>query len=213
MRQNYVLFFLVSFILIANFSELNAQIKNENLKLGITYGTGSQNRFPFDLKSYSHTITFYKAQINYKLKQKGRWTYEFNLEPSYNIVEHQLLNKWFIKSTDSENYEELRDFHTQKRTIKEYVLNIGLIVRYSFYKSISTYTIFGVGPMIADKATERLAKGYAFSDVFGLGLSYQLGIIQFDYRYSLRHTSNLEIQKPNNGHNTSNMEFSILFAL
>jgi hypothetical protein len=64
--------------------------------------------------------------------------------------------------------------------------------------------------MIADKASERLAKGFAFSDVFGLGMAYQLGNIQFGYRYSVRHTSNLEMKKPNNGHNTTNMEFSVL---
>jgi hypothetical protein len=207
-------FLIIAFLIFTTvFYESNAQIKKENIKLGITYGTGSQNKFPFNLKDYSHDVTFYKAQINYKLKQKNNWTYEFNLEPSYNVAEHQLLNKWFIKPSDAENYEALRVFHTQKRTIHEYVLNLGLIVRYSIYEGFSTYAIGSVGPMIADKATERLAKGYAFSDVFGLGLSYKFSKLQLDYRYSVRHTSNLEMKKPNNGHNTTNMEFSVLFSI
>jgi hypothetical protein len=70
MKQNSLIPFLILLIFTAIFFELNAQIKKENLKLGITFGTGSQNKFPFDLKDYTHTIRFYKAQINYKLKQK-----------------------------------------------------------------------------------------------------------------------------------------------
>ena len=78
---------------------------------------------------------------------------------------------------------------------------------------MSTYAIGGTGPMHSDKATERLAKGFAFSDIFGLGLSYELKKLLFDFRYSVRHTSNLELKQPNGGHNTTNTEFSVLFKL
>ncbi|GAA4883332.1 hypothetical protein GCM10023311_01820 [Flaviramulus aquimarinus] len=213
MKQYFLFsFFMVSIFILCAFVG-NAQIKKEHLKLGFTYGTGSQNRFPFDLKDYTHEITFYKVQINYLLKQKRKWAFEFNLEPSYNVAEHQLLNKWFVKQEDTDNFEVLRDLYTQKRTIKEYVLNLGLIARYTIYKDISMYAIASVGPMIADRPTERLAKGFAFSDVFGLGLSYKINTIQLDFRYTFRHTSNLEFQQPNNGHNTTNTEISVLFDL
>lgn len=191
----------------------NSQIKREKIKIGLSYGSGSQNRFPFDLKDYTHTTTFYKAHFNYTFKEKKKWAFEFTAEPSYNIVEHQLLNKWFIKPTDGDNYLEKRDLYTQKRTFREYVLNLGLIARYPFYKSFSAYAVGSVGPMISDGATERLARGFAFSDVFGLGLSYDVGRVRLDFRYSVRHTSNLETKHPNNGHNTTNTEFSILFNL
>ena len=189
-----------------------AQFKKENLKIGVSYGTGSQNKFPFNLASYSHTVTFYKGVVNYKLSEKGRWTFETNIEPSYNVAEHQLLNKYFIKPTDPD-YQEKQDLFTQKRTIKEYVLNCGLIARYTIYKSVSAYVLGSVGPMISDKETERLAKGFAFSDIFGLGVSYGIDNIQLDARCSVRHTSNLEMKQPNNGHNTTNIEFSILYNL
>lgn len=192
---------------------LNAQIKKENLKLGFSYGVGSQNKFPFGSKEYTHTVDFYKAQINYKLKQKGNWSYELHFEPSINIAEHQLLNKWFVKETDYENYLELRDLYTQKRQITEYVLNCGFLIRYNVYKDFSAYVIGSVGPMTSNKATERLAKGFAFSDVLGVGLSYYIGKIQLDVRCSLRHTSSLNLKSPNNGHNTSNIEFGTLFQI
>lgn len=190
-----------------------AQLKKENFKIGASYGFGSQNVFPFDLESYSHDVQFYKAIVNYKFSEKKHWVFEINIEPSYNIAEHQLLNKYFIKPTDGDDYLEKRELFTQKRTIKEYVLNLGLIARYKVFNQGSVYALGSLGPMISDKDTERLAKGYAFSDIFGLGLSYKIDNIVLDARCSVRHTSNLEMKQPNNGHNTTNMEFSVMYQL
>ncbi|MDG1729893.1 MAG: acyloxyacyl hydrolase [Algibacter sp.] len=213
MKQKFTIPFLIALFFIVIPFGGNAQIKKENLKWGFTYGTGSQNKFPFDAKDYSHEVDFYKIQINYRFKDKQKWAFEVNLEPSYNVVHHQLLNRFYVKPSDADNYQELTELYMQKRTIKEYVLNCGFIVRYKLYKQMSTYAIGSVGPMVSDKATERLAKGFAFSDIFGLGLSYEINKVQFDFRYSVRHTSNLELKQPNGGHNTSNAEFSLLFKL
>lgn len=213
MKQNNRLSMLIVLVFFANSFIGHSQIKKERLKLGFAYGTGSQNKPPFDLVDYTHEVTFYKALINYRFKQKRKWAFEMSLEPSFNVAEHQLLNEHFIKPKDDENYEALRELYTQKRTFNEYVLNCGLVARYFIYKNISTYVIGSLGVMTADKATERLAKGFAFSDVAGLGLSYEINKIQLDFRYSVRHTSNLELQQPNKGHNTTNMEFGLLFRL
>ncbi|WNH14433.1 acyloxyacyl hydrolase [Flavobacteriaceae bacterium HL-DH10] len=118
-----------------------------------------------------------------------------------------------MKPTDGDDYLEKQALYTQKRTIKEYGLNLGFIARYHIFKTFSGYAIGSIGPMISNKSTERLAKGYAFSDIFGLGLSYNMGKVQFDFRYSVRHTSNLQFKKPNNGHNTTNIEFLVLYKL
>jgi len=67
--------------------------------------------------------------------------------------------------------------------------------------------------MIANKRTERLASGFAFSDVFGIGISFDINNLRLDFRYSVGHTSNLEMEQPNNGHNTTNTEFAILLNL
>ncbi|WP_406683999.1 acyloxyacyl hydrolase [Seonamhaeicola sp. MEBiC1930] len=192
--------------------DLPAQLKKENFKLGIAYGQGSQSKFPYFLKDHRHTVVFYKTIVNYRLKQKGRWAYEFQLEPSINIAKHQLLNESLI-STEIKDYQKLRELHTTKRRITEYVLNCGILVRYRLYKNLSANVIGGVGPMISNKETERLAKGFAFSDVFGLGLSYSISRIVLDFRYSIRHTSNLDFKQPNRGHNTTNIEFGLLFRL
>lgn len=213
MRQKFIITFLFVLVFMANTFVGNAQIKKENLKLGFTYGTGSQNKYPFNASDYTHEVTFYKSQINYRFKETKKWAFEVNLEPSYNVAEHQLLNRYYIKPTDADNYQELTELYMQKRTIKEYVLNIGVIARYKIYNDMSTYAIGGTGPMHSDKATERLAKGFAFSDIFGLGISYELKKLQFDFRYSVRHTSNLELKQPNGGHNTTNTEFSVLYKL
>lgn len=213
MKLNFSVVCLFIGLFVLSTENLMAQIKKENLKFGLTYGTGSQDKFPFNADDYIHKVDFYKIQINYRFRDKKKWAFEVNLESSYNVVEHQLLNKFYIKPSDAENYEALRELYTQKRTIKEYVLNCGIIARYKIYKGISTYAIGSVGPMFANKATERLAKGFAFSDIFGLGLSYEINKFQFDFRYSVRHTSNLEFKQPNGGHNTTNTEFSVLFKL
>lgn len=196
-----------------SFSLCNAQLKKENFKLGISFGQGSHNKFPFKQNDYIHEVTFYKVQINYQVLKKENWSYEVSVEPSYNIAEHQLLNKYFIKPTDGDDYQQKQALFTQKREINEYVLNVGFLVRYHVLKPISVYAIGSIGPMISDKETERLAKGFAFSDVFGLGISTSIYNTQFDVRYSVRHTSNLQLKKPNNGHNTTNIEFIVLFKL
>lgn len=200
-------------IVISFYGSLNAQIKKENIKLGVSYGTGSQNRFPFDLKDYTHTVSFYKGHINYMLKDKRKWVFELTAEPSFNVVDHQLLNKWFIQPSNGDDYLEQREIFTQKRRFREYVLNLGLIARYKLLRNLSAYAVGTVGPMIADKRTERLASGFAFSDVFGLGISYDVMNLRVGFRYSVRHTSNLEMKEPNNGHNTTNLEWLVLFNL
>ena len=213
MQHKFTILFFATFFFIANSIDGYAQINKENLKFGFAYGTGSQNKFPFNAEDYTHEVDFYKIQINYRFKDKQKWAFEINLEPSYNVVEHQLLNKYYVKPSDAENYQELTELYMQKRTIKEYVLNCGFIARYKIYNGISTYAIGSLGPMISDKDTERLAKGFAFSDIFGLGISYEINKLHFDFRYSVRHTSNLELKQPNGGHNTTNAEFSMLFKL
>lgn len=162
MRQNHFQIILTLSLFIVNSFLSNAQINKENLKLGFNYAYGTESTFPFNSKDYDHSVTQYKIQINYLIKKKGKWSYEINVEPSYSIAEHQLLNKYFIKPSSGDDFLERRDLFTQNREIKEYVLNFGFLTRYSIIKNLSVYNLVSVGPMISDKATERLAKGFAF---------------------------------------------------
>ncbi|RLD28272.1 MAG: hypothetical protein DRI75_07260 [Bacteroidetes bacterium] len=213
MKQDHYLILMIVLLSVFNTFISSAQIKKEKLKFGFAYGYGTENTFPFNSKDYDHTTTYYKIKINYLLKDKRKWSYEVNIEPSFNIANHQLINKHFIKPSDGENFLEQRELFTQKREIKEYVLDLGLLIRYKIIKNYSVYTLASVGPMISNKATERLAKGFAFSDILAFGTSYTIDNIQLDIQYSIRHTSNFDFTAPNHGHNTANFEFGVLFKL
>jgi len=213
MKQSLYQISILASLFVLNTFVTRAQINKENLKFGFAYGFGTENTFPFNSKDYDHSISIYTIKINYLLKEKRKWSFELNIEPSFNIASHQLINKYFIKPSIGDNYLELRELFTQKREIKEYVLNLGFLIRYKIIKNFSVYNLASVGPMISNKDTERLAKGFAFSDIFALGASYKINKFQLDFRYSVRHTSNFDLKSPNHGHNTTNIEFGILFEL
>ncbi|AOW21999.1 hypothetical protein LPB138_03805 [Urechidicola croceus] len=78
---------------------------------------------------------------------------------------------------------------------------------------MSIYAQGSIGPMITDTETERMAKGFAFSDVLSFGLSYKIKTIILDLRYGVRHVSNAELQQPNSGYNSTNFEFGFLVEL
>lgn len=207
------LHFIISIFIISTSFNTSAQINNENFRIGFNYGSGSQDKFPFKSDQYSHDVEFYKIQLNYLLKEKRKWTFELNIEPSIYIAQHKLLNQYFIQPHDGDDYLEQREYFTEEREIKQYVLNLGLLARYNISESFSIYSLGIVGPMVSDKATERLAKGFSFSDILAFGTSYDFGNFLVDFRYSVRHTSNFEMKQPNSGHNTTNFEFGFQFKL
>lgn len=200
------LFFHISF-------SLHSQEKHRTIKYGFVYGFGEQGIFPFSDDDYTYETQFYKAQLNYVFKEKGRFSFEINVEPSYYVSEHQLLNEHFIRPDYGSDYLEERERQTTKKTMKEYVLNIGAISRYNITKQFSAYALGSVGPMVIDTRTERMAKGFAFSDIFSFGLSYKIDKIILDARYGVRHVSNFQLKSPNSGYNSTNFEFGFLLDL
>ncbi|PHR74542.1 MAG: hypothetical protein COA67_00240 [Lutibacter sp.] len=184
--------------------------EKKTIKYGFNYGIGKQGNFPVSDKDYLYELQFYKGQINYIFKTKGKFCFELNFEPSIYISKHQLLNKNFITPYSGDDYLERRERFTKKKTMKEYVLGVGIIARYNLVDNISIYALGSVGPMIIDTETERMAKGFAFSDVFSLGLSYKLNSITIDTRYGVRHVSNFNFQNPNSGYNSANFEIGVL---
>lgn len=123
-----------------------------------------------------------------------------------------MLNFYFVKPEEP-NFQELRDRYTQLKDIREYILHVGFLVRKPLSKQFSIYMVGSVGPMITDTQTERLSKGFAFSDVFGLGISYKIKEVTLDFRPNLRHNSNAGIQNSNAGFNTLNYEFGVVLGL
>lgn len=185
-----------------------AQEKVSKFAVGVSYGIGNE----LSNKDYTYTNRYVKGQLYYNLKQTKNFEFQILVEPELNFATHQLLNFYFV-TPDEPNFQERRDRFTKLKDIKEYVLHVGFIVRKPLSKQLSIYALGSVGPMFTDTETERLSKGFAFSDVFGLGVSLQTEHITFDFRPNLRHNSNAGLQNSNAGFNTLNYEFGVLFPL
>lgn len=206
--------YLVCFLIIFSFKTFSQDKENSNeaLFLGLNYGQAAQNRFPFDNPNYLYTTEFVKVQINYRLAKK-KLTYELLIEPSLYFSNHQLLNKFFLKPGSQFDTEEQREKLTSFKSFQEYALNFGIVLRYDLTNSLSTYALGSVGPMISTTGTERLRKGFAFSDILGFGLSYKYNRLLFDVRLTFRHNSNANLYRPNNGHNSVGFESGISFRI
>jgi len=211
--KNLKVILLISFSLFIS-SYVNAQAipKTKRFKLGFDYGVGSQKSIFFKDKDYDYTSQIFNIELNYLIK-KGILNYELVIGPSYNEAKHTLLNKYFVKPSETD-YLIKRDAYTKEKNIKNYILNIGIIVRKNIGKKFSIYLLGSIGPMYNDTTTERLAKGLAFLDNISLGATYRINdIISFDIRPSLKHISNAQLQKPNSGYNFTNIQSGINIKL
>lgn len=116
--------------------------------------------------------------------------YAISLEPQFNVV--------LIKA----NAGLLTELETG--------LNIGFQHFYPLSNKVLINTFISAGPHYISVETVRLAKGFSFSDNFGMGLYYALNDkIWLNIGFRLRHLSNAEIQFPNAGINTYNFHVGI----
>lgn len=99
----------------------------------------------------------------------------------------------------------------QPKTINEYALNAGIIYRRFLNAQASVFATLNSGPMYIDTDTERLKKGFAFSDVISIGYNYKWKKISFDAKFMFRHASNANLQKPNYGLNAAGFEFGTFY--
>ena len=176
--------------------------------IGFHYGFGNEIKN----KNYSYSNSYYKIQLGYVLKETKNFKYEIVVQPEINFATHQLLNLYFV-TPEEPDYIEKREKFTKLKNIREYALGIGLCVRKPVSKIASIYILASIGPMITDTETERLSKGFAFSDVLALGFSLKVDKVIFDVRPSLRHVSNAQLQSSNAGFNTKNIEFGMSLIL
>lgn len=199
-------FFLL--LILCNAGLLFSQEKKQNLAIGFSYGIGNEIKNT----DYTYTNRYFKGQFYYTFKTNKNFKFELLVQPEINFATHQLLNLYFV-TPDEPDYEAKREAYTQLKDIQEYVLNVGLVIRKPITDRFSLYVLLSVGPMITDTETERLSKGFAFSDVFGLGFSYKTKKFTLDLRPNIRHTSNAGLQNSNAGFNTYNLEAGVVFPL
>lgn len=119
----------------------------------------------------------------------------------------------YFVEPDEPDYLAKREKYTKLKDVKEYVLNIGFLVRKPVFKAASIYVLGSIGPMITDTETERLSRGFAFADVLAIGFTYKVKRVTFDIRPNIRHISNAGLQKTNSGYNTKNIDFGFSFLL
>ncbi len=208
MNQKKSMYKLLILVLLMSCFCVNAQEQNHDFSIGIRTGFGSE----FKNRNYSFTNNYYKLVLNYNLKSTKNFSYEVVVQPEVNFGTHQLLNFYFV-TPDEENYIERRERFTKLKDINQYILNIGFLVRKPIYKYFSVFAQASVGPMISDVETERLSKGFAFSDVFAIGLSFELNNFKIEVSPNVRHVSNASLQSSNAGFNTKNIEFGIQYKL
>ena len=181
-----------------------AQQNKHPISIGFNYGFGNEIKNT----NYTYTNNYYKLQFNYTFSKTKNFVYQILIQPEVNFATHQLKNLYFIKPSEPD-YLAKRDEFTKLKNINEYILGVGFLMRKPISKLFSIYVLASVGPMITDTETERLTKGFAFSDVLSLGISFKTKKLIFDIRPSLRHNSNAGLQSSNAGFNTKNIEFGI----
>ena len=182
------------------------------LRTGFIVGYASQNTFIRQEADYTYESKIVKFSNHFNFYRKNKNHFEILIEPSYYRSKHQMINYWFIPHT-VENGDELREKFMKLKSINEYVLNIGIVYRRILSKNSSVFAVLNTGPMYIDTDTERLKKGFAFSDVFAIGYNYKYKKISFDVKSMFRHASNANIQMPNFGLNSVGFEFGSYFEL
>jgi hypothetical protein len=195
-------YFTLIFLLF--FSTVHAQEEKHSISFGLYYGFGKDIKN----KNYTYDNQYFKLQFCNLIKESKDIKYEFLIQTQVNFVQHQLLNQDYV-SVDVPNYLEKREEYAKLKNIKDYRLNFGLIVSKSLTESLSVFVLASVGPMITDTETERLSKGFAFSNVLSLGFSLKINRLVFEFRPNFNHLSNAGLQKINNGFNSLNLEFGL----
>jgi hypothetical protein len=175
------------------------------LRSGLVLGYASQNTFMNQEWDYTYESKIIKFSNHFNLSRKRKHSWEILVEPSYYRSKHQMINYWFISHTVP-NGDELRAKFMPLKSINEYVLNVGMVYRRYLNLHSSVYATLNSGPMYIDTDTERLKKGFAFSDILSVGYNYKMKKISFDAKCMIRHASNANMQMPNFGLNSVGFE-------
>lgn len=200
---------LLGVLLLSSMVQGQSEHRGFSQRLGIHFGQGTQQSFPFFSKSYTYDNRYVK--FNYyqglsKPHRKLQWG--ITVEPSLYLTQ-QSENAPVPQSSFSNTKEYIRVDHN----ITEYVLNLGIQLTYPLGKRLETYFLGSVGPMLIEGDTRRQRKGFAFSDILAIGMLYTTKNYVVDFRYGLRHISNAGLAQPNRGYNSTNFEIGIALPL
>ena len=195
------------------FGQARAEDGGPAPRIGLAAGRGSQQVFPRGGRDYRHEVVGGKLLVSLPLSGRGPFGVELLLEPSLWSASHRLLNAYYVKPTDGPDYLAQRARFTRGETIREYALQVGLLARYQPGQRWSCFVFGSTGPLFGDAETERLARGFAFSNMLGLGLGHRTGRVLLELRPSWRHVSNADTRRPNSGHDTATLELGVSLSL
>ncbi len=210
MKIKFLIIFNLLFSIFAHSQDTIPKFKW--LRTGVVIGYASQNTFIKQESDYTYESKIVKFSNHFNWLRKGKNSWEILVEPSYYHSKHQMINYWFISHTE-ENGDKLRAKYMQLKSINEYALHLGLVYRRYFNLNSSVYATLNTGPMYIDTDTERLKKGFSFSDVLSVGYNYKVKRLSFDAKFMFRHASNANLQKPNYGLNSSGFEIGAFYEL
>ena len=181
--------------------------ENPNRRLGVNYGVGTQQSFPFYSDSYTYTTQFFKLNYHHGLT-KSKLVIALTIEPSLYFSE---FRKIVVSNEEVDAQTQFLQLKVEKvietpKNMREYALDLGLQMSYPLGKKISTYLLGSIGPMIVDTQTARQKKGFAFSNIMAIGFLYRIGTVIVDFRFGARHVSNAGLGDPNGGYNSSNLQ-------
>lgn len=206
-------FFLLAIILLST-CQLRAQKKDKikHLKYGLQISTNARNNFYFSNENYALKINTLKLQSFYKLKTIKDWDFNLILQPQFQLMEHKLLNKFFIQPDDFDgNFLEYREKFTQPNHLSLYAFELGFQLTRHLFKDIRFEFTAGLGMGYIDFTTERLVRGFTFIENLSFGLSKSFDRIEIYSGFVLSHISNFDIKLPNSGYNTIGLELSMRF--
>lgn len=182
-------------------------------KIGFLYNFGTEDNFIFNDPDYFYTTNTYKVQLFYPLASYKKFSFELIVQPQYQSVKHQLLNKWFV-TPEQENYLEKRALYTQLKSINLYSIEFGFSTKHPVFSFLDAVLKISVGLSSIDTATERLAKGFTFIENASLGFDIKTSKATSLYIGSnLGHVSNFDFQLPNDGYNIFGIEVGFSYKL
>lgn len=196
---------LFALIFILTFKGVYAQEIKRDFAVGIYYGLGDN----LGNKNYSYTSRYSKVQLSTLLKQSRNFKYQLIIQPEMDFIEYKRTNgDYYAKEYMQSNLERPSKYGSVEY-IKDYSLNVGFIISTPISERFSIFLLGSVGPMITDTETERLSKGFAFSNIVSLGIAYKVCNMIVEVRPNFSHLSNGGLQKANIGFNTRNIEFGL----
>lgn len=182
-------------------------------KIGFLYNYGTEENFIFNDKDYSYTTNTFKGQAFYNLGNWKSLNFELILQPQYQVLKHQLLNKHYVEPNE-EDYLQKRAEFTQLKTMHLYALEFGFSAKKKVLEKLDLQGTISLGFSYIDTRSERLAKGFTFIENFSIGFSYQTSNKTFLYLgTNFGHVSNLNFLAPNDGYNILGLEVGVSYKL